>query len=179
MKTIFFGKVGGLMISTKPNAFIGFGLLWIILTGAGLWLLRLSTAEAILGGFGGAILQFLAEYLHQLGHARAARQSGYPMQGIRFWWVLGISIYPRDEGELHPSVHIRRALGGPQISFVIALASGVVAWLLRNGNEVVFYWVIFFALINLLVMTIGALLPLGFTDGSTLLRYWPHRNDPQ
>jgi hypothetical protein len=37
----------------------------------------------------------------------------------------------------------------------------------------VYWWVaLFFFLDNLLVLTLGAFVPLGFTDGSTLLRWW-------
>jgi hypothetical protein len=179
MRTIFFGKVGGLTISAKPNMLIGAALLWLILAAVGFWVLELSPLEAILGGVGGAILQLLAEYLHQIGHARAARRSGYPMIGIRFWWVLATSIYPRDEGDLAPAIHIRRALGGPQFSLGVAVIAGALAWFLHDANPVLFYLILYFALVNLLVMTIGALLPLGFTDGSTLLRYWPRRHEPR
>jgi hypothetical protein len=38
-----------------------------------------------------------------------------------------------------------------------------------------FSLLVFFFLDNLLVFTIGSLLPLGFTDGSTLLAWWPRR----
>ncbi len=44
----------------------------------------------------------------------------------------------------------------------------VVAW---NTNAILKWSSIFFFLDNLLVLTIGALLPLRFTDGSTIL-YW-------
>jgi hypothetical protein len=38
------------------------------------------------------------------------------------------------------------------------------------------YWIVFFSFLeNLFVFTLGAFLPLGFTDGSTLLRYWGKR----
>jgi hypothetical protein len=37
-----------------------------------------------------------------------------------------------------------------------------------------FILVIFTFIDNLLVFTAGALLPLGFTDGSTLLHWWDH-----
>ena len=178
-RTIFFGKIGGLTLSARSNVFIGFALLWVILAGIGIWLLGLTTVDGIIGGFIAAFLQYFAEYLHQLGHARAARRSGYPMIGIRFWWVLGMSIYPRDEGELPASIHIRRALGGPIFSFVLGLISVPIAWLLRNSPAVVFTLAVLFATLNIVEFTFGSLLPLGFTDGSTLLRYWPHRHDPE
>ena len=63
----------------------------------------------------------------QLGHARAAEQVGYPMEGVHLWGVLGTSVYPTDEPELPAEVHVERALGGPKASAVLAVAAGGVA----------------------------------------------------
>jgi hypothetical protein len=46
---------------------------------------------------------------------------------------------------------------------------------LSAAGGVAFYVAAFFALDNLLVFTLGAFLPLGFTDGSTLLYWLPRR----
>jgi hypothetical protein len=71
-------------------------------------------------------------------------------------------------------VHIQRALGGPAGSLLYTLLWGAVLLLLRPlGQSGVMWWVTaYLFLSNLLIFTLGAFLPLGFTDGSTLLRYW-------
>ena len=109
--------------------------------------------------------------------ARAARRTGYPMSGIRLgkWGVLGTSLYPADEPALPAAIHIRRALGGPAGSLVVTLAAAAVALALRAEGGALWWVAVFVFLDNLLLLTLGAFLPLGFTDGSTLLRWWGNR----
>jgi hypothetical protein len=154
---------------------IGLVVLWLLLTALGIGVLRLPVGLAILGGLIATLLHFAGEMIHQLGHAWAAARTGYPMSGVRFWWMLGQSIYPNDQGNLPARIHIRRALGGPSISVIMAFLSGLLAFALSTTQSVAWWAALFFFLDNLLVFTLGALLPLGFTDGSTLLHY---RNKP-
>ncbi|MCP4424315.1 MAG: hypothetical protein GY803_07490 [Chloroflexi bacterium] len=58
---------------------------------------------------------------------------------------------------------------------LMSAAAGLVWWGIRPLGGPIYYLSLFFFLDNLLVFTLGAFLPLGFTDGSTLIRYWPHR----
>jgi hypothetical protein len=169
--TIKHGRLAGLEISALPSAIAGFLLVWVVLGGVAL-LLGLSVGEAIVGGLLGAILHWIVDTLHQLGHAWAARRTGYPMTGVRFWWVLSSSIYPADEPHLPAVTHVRRAVGGPVASAIVSLLSGIVALALALGSAGGLLWwlALFFFLDNLLVFTLGSLLPLGFTDGSTLLQ---------
>jgi hypothetical protein len=169
--TIKLGRLWGLDISALPSAIAGFFLVWVVLGGIAL-LLGLSVVEAIVGGLLAAILHWIADTLHQLGHAWAARRTGYPMTGVRFWWMLSSSIYPPDEPPLPRVTHVRRAVGGPVASAVVSLLSGIVALALALGSAggLVWWLALFFFLDNLLVFTLGSLLPLGFTDGSTLLQ---------
>ena len=153
----------------------------VILAGLGLWLLltiasRLwldwSQSWSLWGALVATLFFLDGELVHHLGHAWAAHRTGYPMVGIRLWALLGTSIYPRDEPALPAAIHRRRAWGGPIISFLSGLVYGVIALFLR---EVSLFWYtifLFAAVVNTLVFTLGALMPLGFTDGSTLLRYW-------
>jgi hypothetical protein len=171
MKTIYLGKLGGLTISTKPNAFLGSILLWGALAAVGFFVIQLPGTQAILGGLAGMMIHILFEMIHQYGHAIAAKRAGYPMIGMRFWWILAQSIYPSDEPEIAPLVHMRRALGGPIMSLLITLIAGVVALLLASTGGLAWYLAAFAFLDSLLFFTLGALLPLGFTDGSTLIRY--------
>lgn len=99
------------------------------------------------------------------------------MMGIRFgsFGLLAASQYPLDEPELPAVIHIRRALGGPIGSLIASLLAGGIALLLRNTGGVPWWVTLFFFLDNFVVFTLGSLLPLGFTDGSTLLVWWGKR----
>lgn len=91
--------------------------------------------------------------------------------------VLASSRYPRDEPELPAEIHIRRALGGPTASFLLALVVGTIAFMQRDNGGMVWWLAVFLALDNLLIFTIGALLPLSFTDGGTLVYWWPRMGE--
>lgn len=166
------GRWAGLQLSALPSALISAIGLWTLLTMLAAVIIPLPIGTAIFGSLIAVGLHYAAELLHQLGHAYAARRTGYPMTGIRFWFVLGASIYPADEPPLPGRIHIRRALGGPIVSVslgviaavIVPLLSGLAAWL-----------VAFFAFDNLIVMGAGAFLPLGFTDGSTILTWRTRR----
>jgi hypothetical protein len=173
MKEVRFGTLGGLEISASPSAFVGSLVLWLGLSGIAIALLKLPAGEAVTGALLAAALQILSETLHQLGHARAARQSGHPMSGIRFWGLLASSLYPTDEPALPAAIHIRRALGGPTISALVTILAAIILLVLEYaGASGGLWWVaVYFFVVNLLVFALGSFLPLGFTDGSTLL-YW-------
>jgi hypothetical protein len=184
MKSIQLGKVAGLKITAHRTEFIGFVLLWAILYIA-LTSLPFSPLACIIGAYFATLLHYASELWHQLGHAWAAQSTGYPMIGVRYWWILGASIYPKDEPPLPGSIHIRRALGGPLASIILTLITGTAYLLLgavyttlpyehtlyRAVIEQSFLIAFFFFLDNLFVFTLGAFLPLGFTDGSTILRW--------
>jgi hypothetical protein len=164
------GSIRGLQLTAANSALLGSLLLWVVLGVAVVVLLGLSVIEGVTLGLVGVILHWIGELLHQLGHAQAARKTGWPMVGVRFWWLLSSSIYPADEPELPAAVHVKRALGGPVRSFILSVVFGVIVLLLPQGS---YQWwaALFFAADNFLVFTVGSLLPLGFTDGSTLLRW--------
>ena len=172
-RTLF--TAAGLRITVHPTSFVAVPILALILALAGLLLIPLPLVEAIIFGILAALLHVIGEMLHQYGHSIAARMTGYPMIGIRLWMVLGTSIYPKDEGDLPAAVHIRRAIGGPIFSALLAAVTFIVALVIGRNGGLLWWLVLFFALDNLLVFTLGAMLPLGFTDGSTLLTWWPKR----
>ncbi len=166
------GKPAGLNLSMMPSVIISVILLWLVLSGIGVWLIGLPAGKALIGGLAAVALHWLSGFVHQLGHAWAARRSGHPMVGVRLWGLLGASVYPPDEPALPASVHIRRALGGPQFSLLLSLVAGAILLALNPTSHQTSWWVaLFFFLDNLLVFTLGALMPLGFTDGSTLLEW--------
>lgn len=169
-------KLANLNLTMMPSTIISVILLWIALSAVGIWLLALPITEAIIGALAAVALHEISGFVHQLGHAWAARRTGYPMVGVRLWGLLGTSVYPPDEPALPGSVHIRRALGGPQISLLLSLVAGAILLALNGSWGQTLGWVaLFFFLDNLLVFTLGALTPLGFNDGSTLLEW---RNKP-
>jgi len=175
MKAYRAGRLAGLQLSVAPSAIVASIVLWLLLTSLAFWVLQLPLATAVLGALLGVWLHWFSAIMHHLGHAWVARRVGFPMTGLRLWFLLGVSLYPRDEGNLPAAVHIRRALGGPLLSLLLAiLGAGLALWL-RPGGGLAYWLALFFCLENLFVFSLGALLPLGFTDGSTLLEWWPRR----
>jgi Zn-dependent protease len=179
-RRITIGQLDELRITVEPSAAVGFVVLSVILAQVARRMFQMRPSQAIVSGLLGATLHMFSEFWHQLGHARAARRTGYPMRGIHFFTILAASRYPRDEGELPPDIHITRALGGPQASLLLTLLAGVLASLVRPLGGVWVFVTTFFALDNLLVFTIGALTPIPFfeDDGVTILRQL-RRNKPQ
>jgi hypothetical protein len=168
-------RLFGLEISAQPSAFLSFAAL-----AAGLGLLawralKWRPATAVAGGLLAATAHTFSELWHQLGHARAAEMTGYPMQGVTFWGPLATSHYPTDEGILTPETHIQRALGGPLFSALLTAALGLLSLAAKPLGGLPLFLTVFAFLDNLLVFSLGAFLPLGFTDGSTLLTWWPQR----
>ena len=171
------GRITGLRLSVEPLFLVGTMVLWIALSGMGILLLDLPFAQAVVGGLIAALLYWVSEIIHQLGHAYAARRTGYPMVGIHLgkYLFFGASLYPENEEPLPAKIHIRRALGGPVSGFVFTIVTGAVAWILYPRNDMLSWLALFLCIINLLVFTVGPFLPLGFTDGSTLLKWWGRR----
>jgi hypothetical protein len=91
------------------------------------------------------------------------------MTGLRFWFLLGTCIYPKDEPALSKVIHVRRALGGPLTSALLAIVYGVLSYVLSPQGGVLYYVMVLMLLENIMIFSLGAFLPLGFTDGSTLL----------
>lgn len=171
------GTIWGVAIWFKASSLLLSGLLWLLFSVAVRLLFDLSWGTAVEVGFTAVILHWLSDLLHHLGHAWVARRVGYPMQRIISWLILMTSVYPKDEPSLPAAIHIRRALGGPSASLLIAALSGALLLILPANNSPLTLLVAFLFWENLLVFFLGAFVPLGFTDGSTLLYWWPRRND--
>jgi hypothetical protein len=171
-------KLFGLAVTVTRAALLWHAGLAVLCALLAAWLLRLSLLPALLAGLLSAFVFFLSELLHQLGHALAARGVGHPMQGLHFFSLFSASLYPADEPALPRRVHVMRSLGGFWVNVLLGLVllplavrawppGGVGAWLLA-----------FAAFANLLVLGLGAFLPItvpggtGATDGAALLRYW-------
>ena len=171
------GRVAGLDLSAVPLAIVGSILLLVLLSGIAIAVLNMPVGEAIVGGLIAVVLHWVSGIAHQFGHAWAARRTGYPMTGIRLgtWGLLGTSLYPPAEPALPAAIHIRRAWGGPAGSLLFSLVAAVAALIVRNASSMLWWVGVFFFLDNFLVFELGAFLPLGFTDGSTLLHWWGKR----
>lgn len=166
-------RFGRLEITADASVIGGFVLLVAVFSWLGARVFRLKAPAALTGGILAALLHFVAEMWHQTGHARAAEDTGFPMQGIHLWGVLGTSIYPPDEPTLPPEVHVQRALGGPRASAVLTLAAVLITLIVRPVNRLAYMVSAIFAGENMGIFTVGAFLPLPFmeTDGTTLNRY--------
>ena len=165
-------RIRGFSFIVQRSTLAGTVLLWSILSWLARETLHLSLWEALQFGLLATIAHWALDVIHQLGHAWAASWTGYPMIGVRFWWVLSTCIYPGNEPELPLRVHVQRALGGPAMSFVILIMAGIWTWWVWPPQGAGEWLAVFVLADSLLTFTLGALLPLGFTDGSTLLRLW-------
>jgi Zn-dependent protease len=166
------GDVGGLRMRVIPQALVGsLGLLAVLFI-IGSMVLGLGTIPAAIGALLGVCIHWFSELWHNLGHAWAARRTGWPMTGVRFgvFGVLAQSLYPPDEPELPGRVHITRALGGPAASAMLALICGALAWA-TAGSGLPGWLALFAFAINLLIYTLMAFLPLPWLDGGTILRW--------
>ncbi len=175
-------KLMGLEITATPLAIIGTVVLWIVLSALGYWLLQIPLGNAVVGGLAATLLYQFSDLWHQLGHAVAARGTGHPMSGVRFGFmgILSTDLYPSDEGELAPAVHLRRAWGGPIGSFVLSIIALIIFLLINTGRTGGTLWwlAIFFLAVNFLLFTLEAFIPLGFNDGSSI-RHWRQAQQKQ
>lgn len=169
------GRIAGIKLSAKPSALVASVALWAVVAELATAALRVSLAQGIIGGLLIVLLHWVSVIAHQLGHAFMARRAGYPMRSIRLWLLLSSGLYPLDEPELPAAIHVRRALGGPLASLLVAcLCGGIALWMYMAGTP--YWWVVAFLFLdNLLVLALGAFLPLSFTDGGTLKKWWGRR----
>lgn len=163
-------RLAGLELRVAPSAAASFLLTWGVLTVAGARWGGLSRRAAAIGGLVAATGHWDAILVHHLGHALAARGTGYPMTGVDFRGPLGVSLYPDDEPTLNAATHRHRALGGPLLSALNGVLFGYLALLLRRRGGVPYRVAQFLCFDNLGVIAAGSLIPVGPTDGGTLLR---------
>lgn len=171
---IHLGSIAGLRLTAQRSFFTHRLIFLIALAIIGRFALGLSLAIAVLGAFIAVVLDAIAVLIHQLGHSWVAQKVGFPMIGISFWSLFATCIYPADEPELPPKLHIRRALGGPPLNFLVGLTTGLPAlWFLPQEGPIRLL-VIFWIVDNCVVRSIMAFGPFPWTDGPTI-RYWAKR----
>src|SRR5205085_11709366 len=137
MQRISLGRMLGVQTTVGWAALISSLVVGLLAAWLSLWLVRLPLSWALLAGLLSALLFFVSEWLHQFGHAWAARAVGHPMVGIHFFNVFSSSEYPA-EPPLPPATHVKRALGGFWINILLGLLMLPVALSLwPRGAEVV------------------------------------------
>jgi hypothetical protein len=174
MKERKLGTLAGLQLTAIPAALIGSIVLYVIVIVLMAAVFNIAIEFALLGGAIVVVLHWFTDLVHQLGHAWAARRTGYPMIGIRFGFlgVLSTALYPPDEPTLPAKIHIRRAIGGPIFSaWLSAMAFLVILMTIRGADAMWAFVLWFFFLENFFVMTLQVFIPLGFNDGGTIW-YW-------
>ena len=112
--------------------------------------------NALLVGVCFAVYHEIAQFVHQLGHALAARATGYPMTGIRYEWGFTYSEYPPNEPPLPDNVHIQRSLGGVG-GITLLLVIVILLWLQVDATANGFmHWVLNFVLFDSLLLFIAS-----------------------
>jgi len=178
-KTLKLGSLAGLKILVKPTAIIATIVIWLVFTLIGRKVFKLTPKQALLGGFIATEIHWVSELWHHFGHAQAAKQTGYPMSGVCANGPIAASLYPPDEPTLPANIHIKRALGGPIASGILTLVMVIITIAMRPIGGAYLMVAVLALFENFFVFTIGAFLPLGFTDGSTILHYWNRHTPPE
>lgn len=168
------GSIAGLPVTARASFFpVRLAFTFILALVARL-VFKLSGRKALFFALVAGVLDPLIVLMHQLGHAWAARNVGWPMSGISLWSLFSTCYYPADEPELPPEVHLRRAIGGPLVSFFNGLFVGLVGLRLFPRKGVGRLLAQFYMVNASVVRSIMALGPVSFSDGPTI-RYWTKR----
>jgi hypothetical protein len=123
--------------------------------------------NALLVGLCFAIYHEIGQFVHQLGHALAARATGYPMIGVRYEWGFSYSEYPPNEPPLPDNVHIQRSLGGVG-GVTVLLAIAVLLWFQIDVTANDFMrWLLGFVLFDSLLLFIASAI---LSDGLLFIR---------
>lgn len=166
------GSPGGVTVVVDSSALTATIVFWALVTAALLLIFGFEMYAAAVWAVAIVALHWAVLLVHHVGHAAAARLSGYPMQGLVLHGLLGRDRYPLDEPELPARVHAQRALGGPIASLALGAALAALTWSLPPVNLPLRLALGFAAVESLLVLGVGVFVPLGFTDGTTLLNLW-------
>ncbi len=171
------GRWLGLQLTISPLSLLCYLAVIPVAALGSILLAGLDIGTALWSGVVVALAMFLFEWLHQWGHALAAKRTGYPMVGIHFFSIFSFSIYPTDEPPLPPQTHIRRALGGFWINLLIGLLLGAAAINLWANGSVLGWITAVNAVWNFFILGLGALVPINIpgvliNDGASLLYHW-------
>lgn len=175
-KTIFRAKFFDMPYSVSRSTQISFGVMVILCAMLAGFLTDLTPLDALIAGIITTFIYYFSEVVHQYGHFFAAKQTGKPSTGLRLWFILGTTLYPSNEGQVKPSIHMRRAIGGPIASLIlliIFLFLGSFLWAFSDMARFIVGWGIF---VNSVWYIGGALIPMQYknftTDGMTIWKAW-------
>lgn len=173
-KTIFRFNFFDMPVSVPRSAQIGILILVIICTALAVYFTDLTPLDSLIAGILATVIHWLSDFLHQYGHFMAAKWSGKPSSGLRLWWILGTIRYPRDEGDLPPALHIRRAIGGPVMSMLVLIVFLLLWNMVGSYSPMAGFLLAWGIFVQLVVFTLGALTPVSIgnfnTDGATILK---------
>lgn len=162
-------------VTIERSAQISTFVLLIVTIAIAVYLTHLTPLDCLILGLLMTALHWLGELLHQYGHYLMAEYIGKPATGTRLWWVLSITEYPSREQGVTPTMHIRRAIGGPIMSLFVLVGVLILAILFWNTGEslrLLLGWIIFE---HVTIFVGGALMPLRMgnfsSDGGTILYY--------
>jgi hypothetical protein len=167
------GYLGPLRLSAERSAYVGLAVVALVMFGAALTQLNGTGSDRLMGALLATMGYYLSLMVHHVGHYLAGLYAGYPMMRLHFYWMIARDIYPHNEPRLAANIHLRRALGGPSASVVAALICLLMAIIAPGGILRFFFGSGFW--VNLLIFTLGALIPAFGLDGDVIRRYWPQR----
>ncbi len=167
------GDLGPIRVSMERSAYVGLGLVALTMFVAALSFLNGTGSDRLMGALLATGGYYLSVMVHHTGHYLAGLYAGYPLVRLHFYWMLARDIYPPNEPKLAANIHLRRALGGPCASVLAASACLLLAAITPGGILRFFFLSGFW--INLLVFTLGALIPAFGLDGDVIRRHWPQR----
>lgn len=178
--TVFNFNFLGLRYSVARTAL--YGSIGLVTVGAlcAYFLGGLTILDSLIAGILAMLLHWLGEILHQYGHYLASKAVKQPMIGVRLWTILGTSLYPANEAALPAQTHIRRALGGPAMSFAVLLL-GIGLWFLVGNlnSPMMRFLAAWLVWEQILIYAGGAIVPINFggfaTDGGTILHWLRQR----
>lgn len=167
------GYFGPIRISAERSAYVGFALVAATMLIAAITQLNGTGSDRLMAAFLATAGYYLCLAIHHAGHYFAGLYAGYPLERLHFYWAIARDIYPPNEPRLAANIHMRRALGGPTASVLAALLCALLALIAPGG---ILRFVFLSGLwINLLIFTLGALIPAFGLDGDVIRRYWPQR----
>lgn len=173
-----FFSIGGFSLRLEMSAVIGWVV--VVMVGANLYmfLYRTDYEAALRFGIIYWVIYMGGLLFHYFGHILASYWVGFPMSGLEFWWMFGRSIYPDNESQLTARQHIIRAAGGPVFS-VVWVAVLFLALSQQSSGNVFSVFMLQLSFVTALLLLVGTLLPLSFSDGGTILYYLRRGNTPE
>jgi Zn-dependent protease len=167
------GWLGPLYVTGERSVLVGFAVVWVLMLALASQWVEGTGFDRLMAATLAALGHWFWDLMHHVGHYLAGLYAGHPMRGIHLYGVLIRSVYPPNEPALAANIHIRRAIGGPAMSICMALLCLLFQRIFPSDILWFFFYISFWD--NLLVMTLGALLPVAGLDGHVILRQWKHK----